>query len=301
MESKFWTAEDIELSDDLEGFHSLTGKARSNIIELLSWSFLSIYLAQGLTFRFSDEIQVPEARCFVGFQQMQENIHTELFSLMLDHLTQDQQEMREDTANLLQNSNSYSKKKAFIMQFLADSDAHFGERLTAYVVFLQIFESSAFNLMFHLAKGKLMPGLVRTAAKVRQDRESFTQFYLRVISHLLNKVPEKKVQKMVLEAVQVEQAFITDLEELSSNSLTLGGTLVDFNALKVKTIVCGDHALALLGFNPMTKIKDPLPWIDDAFKAEKAQYMDHIEQKVLRNTPAKKKEETLVFATDLDF
>jgi ribonucleotide reductase beta subunit family protein with ferritin-like domain len=103
LESKFWTAEDIELGEDLGHFEAMTGKEKSHICQLICYSLLCAQkLSMGLPFRFCNDIQSPEARCFFGFQQMQENIHLELWGLMLENLTSDLADLRSDTLEMME-------------------------------------------------------------------------------------------------------------------------------------------------------------------------------------------------------
>ena len=41
---------------------------------------------ENLCERFASEVQLPEARCFYGFQLAMENIHSETYSLLIDTL-----------------------------------------------------------------------------------------------------------------------------------------------------------------------------------------------------------------------
>jgi ribonucleotide reductase beta subunit family protein with ferritin-like domain len=104
LESKFWTAEDVELSDDVQGFHDLQGKAKSHVLQCLSLVLVNSR-HQNIPYQLSSEIQVPEARCFYGFEIMQTSIHQELAGLMMDQLTKDQQELRNDTVDLVATCN----------------------------------------------------------------------------------------------------------------------------------------------------------------------------------------------------
>jgi ribonucleotide reductase beta subunit family protein with ferritin-like domain len=56
-------------------------------------------MSSNILAKFSDEIQVPEARCFLGFQQMQQNIHMELLTVLLDAFSNTTQE-RDDLLEL---------------------------------------------------------------------------------------------------------------------------------------------------------------------------------------------------------
>jgi ribonucleoside-diphosphate reductase subunit M2 len=97
-EAKFWTAEDIDINSDVEGFNSLSGKAKSHLVQLLCFYCVDTV---DLTSVFSKEIQVAEARCFFGYQTMQQNIHLEAIMLSLEALTLGQDEYRNDTLQLI--------------------------------------------------------------------------------------------------------------------------------------------------------------------------------------------------------
>jgi ribonucleoside-diphosphate reductase subunit M2 len=44
---------------------------------------------ENLVERFSQEVQVTEARCFYGFQIAMENVHSEMYSLLIDTYIRD--------------------------------------------------------------------------------------------------------------------------------------------------------------------------------------------------------------------
>jgi ribonucleotide reductase beta subunit family protein with ferritin-like domain len=60
------------------------------------------------------EIQIPEARCFYGFQMMMENIHSETYSILIDSYINDAQE-KEFLFNAIQNVPVINKKANWAM------------------------------------------------------------------------------------------------------------------------------------------------------------------------------------------
>ena len=85
-EASFWTAEEIDLSKDLHDWHNrLNDDERYFISRVLAFFAASDGIVnENLLERFSGEVQIPEARCFYGFQIMIENIHSETYSLLID-------------------------------------------------------------------------------------------------------------------------------------------------------------------------------------------------------------------------
>ncbi|KAJ3333336.1 hypothetical protein HDU91_002947, partial [Kappamyces sp. JEL0680] len=251
--------EDIELSDDKADFaDSLDGKARSHITSLLA----ILYLAQGTNFEIcnglNEKIQLPEARCFIGFQSMQQNVHAELLALMLDHLTE--QEVREDTVKLVSELPGMARKTGWIEKYITDSKGHFSTQLASYIAYLSIFNSSINAMIFYLAKDRdepLLPGLVHAAAKLRQDHDSFVAFYLGLQKHIVNKVPQQFLSTMIGEAVSIEREIVQDLSDLVVGSVTFGSSPLEFEKLKTLVLNRGDAACKALGIPLLFSKPDP--------------------------------------------
>jgi ribonucleoside-diphosphate reductase subunit M2 len=68
-EASFWTVEEVDLSQDLTHWEKLTGDEKHFIKHVLAFFAASDGIVnENLTSRFATEIQIPEARCFYGFQ-----------------------------------------------------------------------------------------------------------------------------------------------------------------------------------------------------------------------------------------
>ena len=64
---------------------------------------------ENLVLNFMREVQIPEARCFYGFQIAIENIHDEMYSLLIDNYIQDPKE-KDFFCHSLQNLEFEDKK-----------------------------------------------------------------------------------------------------------------------------------------------------------------------------------------------
>lgn len=89
-EASFWTAEEVDLSKDLNDWESLNDDERYFVSHILAFFAASDGIVnENLVERFSQEVQIPEARCFYGFQIMIENIHAEMYGLLIDTYIRD--------------------------------------------------------------------------------------------------------------------------------------------------------------------------------------------------------------------
>ncbi|RYG25352.1 MAG: ribonucleoside-diphosphate reductase, partial [Chitinophagaceae bacterium] len=84
-EASFWTAEEIDLGSDMKDWNALNDGERHFISHVLAFFAASDGIVnENLAVNFMSEVQLPEARCFYGFQIMMENIHSETYALLID-------------------------------------------------------------------------------------------------------------------------------------------------------------------------------------------------------------------------
>merc|ERR1712209_37024 len=90
-EASFWTAEEVDLSKDLDDWNDkLKEEERDFVSHVLAFFAASDGIVnENIVERFMSEVQVPEARCFYGFQIAIENIHSEMYSLLIDTYVRD--------------------------------------------------------------------------------------------------------------------------------------------------------------------------------------------------------------------
>lgn len=68
-QASFWTVEEVDLSQDMSHWEKLTNDEKHFIKHVLAFFAASDGIVlENLASRFSTEIQIPEARCFYGFQ-----------------------------------------------------------------------------------------------------------------------------------------------------------------------------------------------------------------------------------------
>lgn len=85
--------EEVDLSKDLGDWEKLKSGEKHFISHVLAFFAASDGIVnENLVERFSQEVQVTEARCFYGFQIAMENVHSEMYSLLIDTYIRDSHE-----------------------------------------------------------------------------------------------------------------------------------------------------------------------------------------------------------------
>lgn len=210
-EASFWTAEEMDLSKDLHDWNNrLNDKERHFVSHVLAFFAASDGIVnENLLERFSNEVQAAEARCFYGFQIMMENIHSETYSLLIDTYIKDHKQ-REYLFDAVETIPCVKKKADWALTWISDRHSTFGERLVAFAAVEGIFFSGSFASIFWLKKRGLMPGLTFSNELISRDEGMHTDFACLLFSHLKRRPHPDTVNKIITEAVAIEQEFLTD-------------------------------------------------------------------------------------------
>ncbi|KAF9568980.1 ribonucleotide reductase small subunit [Agrocybe pediades] len=210
-EASFWTAEEMDLSKDN---HDWTNRLNDNERHFIS-HVLAFFAAsdgivnENLLERFSNEVQIAEARCFYGFQIMMENIHSETYSLLIDTYIKDPTE-RDYLFDAIETIPCIKRKAEWALKWISDEEASFGERLVAFAAVEGIFFSGSFASIFWLKKRGLMPGLTFSNELISRDEGMHTDFACLLFSHLQRRPHPDTIKEIISEAVAIEQEFLTD-------------------------------------------------------------------------------------------
>lgn len=210
---------------------------------------------ENLVERFMQEVQVPEARCFYGFQIAMENIHSETYSLLIDTYIKDPKE-KKDLLNAVETVPAVQKKAKWALNWINADSASYAERVVAYASVEGIFFSGSFAAIFWLKKRGLMPGLTFSNELISRDEGLHTDFACLMYSHLKNKLSEKRILQIVSEAVEIEIEFLT--EALPVNLI---GMNCDLMAQYIKYVA--DRLLLELGCSKHYKVENPFDFMEN--------------------------------------
>ncbi|CAC9973343.1 ribonucleoside-diphosphate reductase beta chain [Flavobacterium sp. CF108] len=222
MEASFWTAEEIDLHQDLTDWNNkLNDDERYFIKHILAFFAASDGIVnENLAENFVNEVQYAEAKFFYGFQIMMENIHSETYSLLIDTYVKDEAEKAE-LFNALEVFPAIAKKAEWALKWI-ESDS-FAERLIAFAAVEGIFFSGAFCSIYWLKKRGLMPGLTFSNELISRDEGVHCDFAVHLHNHhLVNKVPKDRIKEIIVDALDIERQFVTESLPVSLIGMNAG-------------------------------------------------------------------------------
>jgi ribonucleoside-diphosphate reductase subunit M2 len=267
-EASFWTAEEIDLSKDMHDWNNrLTDDEQYFISHILAFFAASDGIVnENLVERFSGEVQVPEARCFYGFQIMMENIHSETYSLLIDTYIKEQAQ-RTYLFNAIDTIPCIRKKADWAIRWIEDKESSFAQRLVAFAAVEGIFFSGAFASIFWLKKRGLMPGLTFSNELISRDEGLHTDFACLLFSHLNNRPSKQLVEDIITDAVKIEQEFLTE---------ALPCALLGMNSNLMKQYIefVADRLLVALGNEKVYKSTNPFDFMENISLGGKTNFFE---------------------------
>ncbi|KAM0303556.1 hypothetical protein HYE67_003630 [Fusarium culmorum] len=267
-EASFWTAEEIDLSKDLHDWNNrLTSDEQYFISHILAFFAASDGIVnENLVERFSGEVQIPEARCFYGFQIMMENIHSETYSLLIDTYIKDPAQ-RTYLFNAVDTIPCIRKKADWAIRWIQDKNSTFAQRLVAFAAVEGIFFSGAFASIFWLKKRGLMPGLSFSNELISRDEGLHTDFACLLHSHLKGRASKQMIQDIITDAVSIEQEFLTE---------ALPCALLGMNSNLMKQYIefVADRLLVALGNEKVYKSTNPFDFMENISLGGKTNFFE---------------------------
>ena len=252
-EQSFWTAEEVDLHADLKDWERLKDGEKHFIKHVLAFFAASDGIVnENLAVNFMREIQIPEARCFYGFQIMMENIHSEMYSLLIDAYIKDPVEKRY-LFNAIETVPCVKKKADWALRYI--NDGSFAERLVAFAAVEGIFFSGSFCSIFWLKKRGLMPGLSTSNEFISRDEGMHCDFACLLYGMLENKLSQERIYEIMKDAVANEHEFVTDALPVS---------LIGMNAKMMCQYIefVADRLLEALGYPKLYNSTNPFDFME---------------------------------------
>jgi ribonucleoside-diphosphate reductase beta chain len=252
-EASFWTAEEIDLSGDMKDWASLNDGERHFISHVLAFFAASDGIVnENLAVNFMSETQLPEARCFYGFQIMMENIHAETYALLIDSYIKDPQE-KNRLFHAIETVPAVRKKAEWALRWIQNGS--FAERLVAFAAVEGIFFSGSFCSIFWLKKRGLMPGLTFSNELISRDEGLHCEFACLLYGMLNHKLSHEDVAAIIGDAVAIEKEFISD---------ALPVKLIGMNADLMKQYIefVADRWMNELGYPKLFNVSNPFDFME---------------------------------------
>ena len=252
-EASFWTAEEIDLSDDQKHWDNLNSGERHFISHILAFFSASDGIVnENLAVNFMSEVQLPEARCFYGFQIMMENIHAETYALLIDTYIKDPEE-KDHLFHAIDTVPAVKRKAEWALRWI--DNGSFAERLVAFAAVEGIFFSGSFCSIFWLKKRGLMPGLTFSNELISRDEGMHCEFACLLYKMLANRLSEEQVHGIIRDAVEIEKEFVTD---------ALPVNLIGMNAKLMQQYIefVADRWIAELGYKKIYHATNPFDFME---------------------------------------
>lgn len=253
--ANFWTAEEINFSEDIDHWHNkLNDNERYFISNILAFFAASDGIVnKNLAENFLNDVQYIEAKFVYGFQIAVENIHSHTYSLLIDTYIKDKKQQHH-LFNAIDTIPSVRKKADWALKWI--SKGTFVERLIAFAVVEGIYFSGAFCSIFWLKQKGMMPGLTFSNELISRDEGLHRDFAaLLYKDKIVNKLSESKIHEIVSEAVAIEKEFITE---------ALSVDLIGMNAKLMSEYIefVADHLLNELGVGDLYGTENPFDFME---------------------------------------
>lgn len=252
--ASFWTPSEIDLSGDMKDWNALTDGERHYITHVLAFFAGSDGIVnENLAMRFMSEVQWPEARFFYGVQYLIENIHSHVYSLLIDTYISDIQE-KARLFNAVTLIPCVKRKAEWAMRWI-DSERSFGERLVAFAAIEGIFFSGSFCAIFWMKKRNLLKGLTFSNELISRDEALHCEFACLLVSMLTHPPSKEIMTQIITEAVSIEKEFVID-------ALPVG--LIGMNATLMSQYIenVADFWLSTLGCPKFYNTESPFSWME---------------------------------------
>merc|ERR1712014_548410 len=253
-EASFWTAEEIDLSQDTKDWDNLSNSEQHFVKHVLAFFAASDGIVlENLASQFSTEIQIPEGRAFYGFQMAMENIHSETYSLLIEQYIREPSE-KARIFDAVHTMPAVREKAEWAVQWMQQENS-FAERVLAFAAVEGILFSGSFCAIYWLKKRGLMPGLTFSNELISRDEGLHTEFACMLYRMLQHRLPEDVVHDIIRGAVRVERLFITE---------ALSCDLVGMNSELMKRYIefVADRLPTALGHSKLFGASNPFDWME---------------------------------------
>ena len=265
-QAAFWTAEEVDLSGDIRDWENLSENEKYFVKNVLSFFAASDGIVnENLAENFYREVQYPEAKFFYGMQLAMENIHSLMYSLLIDTYISNEEE-KNTCFTALDNLPAVQKKAKWALDWI--ENASFQERLVAFAAVEGIFFSGSFCSIFWLKSRGIMQGLCNANSLIFKDENLHCDFAIHLLNnHVENKPSEKRIKEILLSALEIEKEFITE-------SLPVSLIGMNQNLMKQYLEFVVDGLLVKLGCKKHFNVEQPFKFMEQIAVETKGNFFE---------------------------
>ena len=267
-EDSFWRVEEVDLSKDINDWNKLDDNERYFISMILAFFAASDGIViENLAMRFMNDVQLAEARAFYGFQIAMENIHSIMYSQLIETYIKNPAE-KDRLFNALENFPCITKKGQWAIKWINNKESDFATRLVAFACVEGILFSGSFCAIYWLKKRGLLPGLTFSNELISRDEALHTEFAILLYTKLDTKLDELKIYQIIKEAVDLEKEFICD---------ALPCKLIGMNSKLMSEYIefVADRLSVQLGYDKIYNVSCPFDFMEMISIERKTNFFEH--------------------------
>ena len=265
-QAAFWTAEEVDLTNDIRDWENLTDNEKYFIKNVLSFFAASDGIVnENLAENFYREVQYPEAKFFYGMQLAMENIHSLMYSLLIDTYIGNPKE-KDECFNAIDRLPAVQKKAKWALEWI--EKASFAERLVAFAAVEGIFFSGSFCSIFWMKSRGIMQGLCNANSLIFKDENLHCDFAIHLLNnHLEERPSEKRIKEILLSALEIEKEFITE-------SLPVSLIGMNSNLMKQYLEFVVDGLLVKMGCSKEFNVEQPFKFMEQIAVETKGNFFE---------------------------
>ena len=269
----FWTPEEISFQDDIRDLKLLGAGERHFIQHVLAFFANSeAMINENLASRFYKEILIPEVRCFISMQMLNESIHAETYALQIETYVDCPKE-KERLFDAISTVPCINKKAQWVSKWLSGKQ-NLLTRIIGFGLIEGLFFAGSFCAIYYFRKRGLLPGLALSNDWIARDEGmhfSFSALLFKILRQkyldgtiddtvlsdttlITSDVPQQQWQEIVFEAVECEKAFVRD---------ALPVDLIGMNSNLMCNYIeaVADRIADLFGFKPIFNTENPFDFM----------------------------------------
>lgn len=264
-----WVVEAVDLSKDRKHWdNNLSANDRKFIMHVLAF-FASAdgIVNANIKENLIDVVKIKEAECAYGKQFEVENMHGEMYALMLDTFVKNEY-LKMKLINSIKTMPAIKKKAKWCRRWI-DSDKTYAHKLVAFAIVEGIFFSGSFASIFWLKTrpGKIMPGLIKSNKYIARDENKHVELACLLYGLLENKLKESVIHEILDEAIAIEEEFINE-----SLPCRLLGMNSDLMSQYIKYV--SDRLLVQLGYKKKFHVENPFEYMKKIDTFVKANFFE---------------------------
>ena len=287
----FWVPEEVSLTDDITDWTKLDEEEKHFILMVLAFFACSDFIVnENLDEEYTEHVGIPELKMFLHYQEMMEDVHTQMYQILIDTLVHDNK-LKDKLFNATTKIKSIKKKAEWARHYI--KNGNFIHRLIAFTCVEGIFFSGSFCSLFWLKKRGLMKGLCHSNELIARDEGMHRDMACTVYSkYIINKIEPEKVKEMIRGAVDIEKEFINE-----SLPYKLKGMNKELMSQYVEYVA--DHMLMMMINDKLYNVDNPFPWMDLISLESKTNFFERrVSSYAKQSVITKNEEQKIIFDAD---